>query len=362
MSKSKGNVIDPLNVIEKYGTDAFRYTLAAFAAQGRDIKLSEQRVEGYRNFINKLWNAARFALMHLKTGCEKLDARHLSMPDRWILSRSIKVAHQVADAIETYKFNEAAGAVYQFVWHEFCDWYLEAVKPALYDEDDGPAKTAALQTLWTVLRDILVLLHPFAPFVTEEIWDKLPGTEGSIMQAGYPHPERYLDDLSALRGADRQMASVMEVITGIRNIRGEMNIAPSAKLIAAVASEDSEVRQTVQANRDLIINLARLESLMVQDKEQRSETAATAIISNATVLVELKGVVDFAREAQRLEKEIGKLAKELTAIGKKLSNEGFLSKAPEQVVADVREKQASLAEKQEKLSQTLEKVKAFNNF
>lgn len=359
MSKSKGNVIDPLNVIEKYGTDAFRYTLAAFAAQGRDIKLSEQRVEGYRHFINKLWNAARFALMHLETGCETIDARNLSMPDRWILSRLIKVAHQVADAIETYKFNEAAGAVYQFVWHEFCDWYLEAVKPALYDEDHRCAKAAALQTLWTVLRDILVLLHPFAPFVTEEIWDKLPGTEGSIMQAGYPEPERYLENLSVLRGADKQMVSVMEVITGIRNIRGEMNIAPSAKLTVAVASEHSDLRQTVQDNQDLIINLARLKSLMVQDKEQRSETAATAIISNATVLVELKDVVDFTREARRLEKEIGKLAKELTAIGKKLSNEGFLSKAPAQVVTDVREKQANLTAKQEKLTQTLEKVKAF---
>jgi valyl-tRNA synthetase len=155
------------------------------------------------------------------------------------------------------------------------------------------------------------------------------------------------------------MASVMEVITGIRNIRGEMNIAPSAKLTVAVASEHADLRQTVQDNQDLIINLARLESLMVQDKEQRSETAATAIISNATVLVELKGVVDFAREARRLEKEIGKLAKELTSIGKKLNNEGFLRKAPEQVVADVREKQANLTTKQAKLAQTLDKVKAF---
>jgi valyl-tRNA synthetase len=359
MSKSKGNVIDPLNVIETYGTDAFRFTLAAFAAQGRDIKLSEQRVEGYRHFINKLWNAARFSLMHLETGYETIEARNLSMPDRWILSRLTKVARQVADAIETYKFNEAAGAVYQFVWHEFCDWYLEAVKPALYDEAHRPAKAAALQTLWTVLRDILVLLHPFAPFVTEEIWEKLPGTEGSIMQAAYPQPESYMEALSMLSGAEQQMASTMEIVTAIRNIRGEMNIAPSARLTVAVASEDSGLRQTVEDNRDLIINLARLESLMVQDKERRSETAATAIIGNATVLVELKGVVDFAREARRLEKEIGKLAKELTSIGKKLNNEGFLSKAPEQVVADVREKQANLTTKQAKLTQTLDKVKAF---
>ncbi len=359
MSKSKGNVIDPLQVIEKYGTDAFRYTLAAFAAQGRDIKLSEQRVEGYRHFINKLWNAARFSLMHLDTGCDKIEAKHLSMPDRWILSRLTKVAHQVADAIETYKFNEAAGAAYQFVWHEFCDWYLEAVKPALYDENHGDVKTAALQTLWTVLRDILVMLHSFAPFVTEEIWDKLPGTEGSIMQAGYPKPEAYVDDVNVLHGAEKEMAFVMDVITGIRNIRGEMNIAPSAKLAVAVASQQPLVQQTIEDQKALIINLARLASLDVQTDEQHSDTAATAIISDATVFVELKGVVDFAQEAQRLEKEIGKLTKELTTIGKKLNNEGFLSKAPANVVADVREKQAVLAEKKDKLSRTLEKVNAF---
>jgi valyl-tRNA synthetase len=359
MSKSKGNVIDPLNVIETYGTDAFRYTLAAFAAQGRDIKLSEQRVEGYRHFINKLWNAARFSLMHLDSGCAAIDTRHLSMPDRWILSRLTAVADQVAEAIETYKFNEAAGAAYQFVWHEFCDWYLEAVKPALYDESQGPSKSAALQTLWTVLRDILIILHPFAPFVTEEIWDKLPGTQGSIMQARYPDPKCYGVDPQALSGAEADMALVMEIITGIRNIRGEMNIAPSVKLSVSVASQQAGLRDTLNNHRDLILNLARLAALDVAEQAGHSDTAATAIISNATVLVELKGVVDFAQEAQRLEKEIGKLTKELTSIGKKLSNEGFLSKAPAQVVADVRGKQADLLEKKEKLGETLKKVNAF---
>jgi valyl-tRNA synthetase len=179
------------------------------------------------------------------------------------------------------------------------------------------------------------------------------------MNADFPEPIGCLDDPGAIRGAEKEMALVMEVITGIRNIRGEMNIAPSAKLAVAVASEQSELRRTIQNHQDLILNLARLESFTVQENEQRSETAATAIISNATVLVELKGVVDFARETQRLEKEIGKLSKELTAIGKKLGNQGFLAKAPPQVVADVREKQAKLTEKQGKLAQTLEKVKAF---
>ena len=359
MSKSKGNVIDPLVVIEQYGTDAFRYTLAAFAAQGRDIKMSEQRVEGYRHFINKLWNAARFSLMHLDSGHDHIDAAHISLPDRWILSRLNRVTDQVAQCLDDYRFNEAAGAAYQFVWHEFCDWYLEAIKPALYDDSRGPAQAAAKQVLWTVLRDILLLLHPFAPFVTEEIWDKLPGTRGSIMLARYPQPEGYVADRHGLSQAEGEMRTVMDIITGIRNIRGEMNIAPSARLEAAVASPLDDVRQTIATQRDLIVNLARLNALAVQENDLHSATAATAIVTDATIMVELKGVVDFSQEAQRLEKEIGKLTKELAGIAKKLSNPGFLSKAPEQVVSDVREKQALLSEKQDKLAATLEKVKSF---
>ena len=360
MSKSKGNVIDPLNVIEQYGTDAFRYTLAAFAAQGRDIKMSERRVEGYRHFINKLWNAARFALMHLDSGCDRIDEDKLSLPDRWILSRLTRTVEQVAAALDDYKFNEAAGAAYQFVWHEFCDWYLEAAKPALYDESNPAAQSAARQVLWTVLRDTLVLLHPFAPFVTEEIWDKLPGTQGSIMQASFPRPETYALDQETLSQAETQMALVMAIITGIRNIRGEMNIAPAVKLEAALASPQEAVRQAVTEHQELITNLARLNAFTIQADDHHSATAATAIVGEATLLVELKGVVDFAQEAQRLEKEIGKLAKELAGLDKKLSNAGFLAKAPAPVVAEVREKQAQMTEKVAKLSATLAKVKSFS--
>ncbi len=359
MSKSKGNVIDPLNVIDQYGTDAFRFTLAAFAAQGRDIKMSERRVEGYRHFINKLWNAARFALIHLDRGYDQIDEENISLPDRWIIARLNDVTGQVSTALDEYRFNEAAGAAYQFVWHEFCDWYLEAIKPALYDENPGPSQMATKQVLWTVLRDILVLLHPFAPFVTEEIWDKLPGTRGSIMKASYPKPEGYVANPDLLDRAKKEMSLAMKFITGIRNIRGEMNIAPSAKLDAAVVSDQSEVRQTVEAHCGLIVHLARLNSLQVVEDENHSATAATAIVTGATILVELKGVVDFAQEAQRLEKEIGKLSKELSGIDKKLSNQGFLSKAPQQVVTEVREKQSLLSEKREKLSDTLNKVNSF---
>ncbi len=361
MSKSKGNVIDPLNVIEEYGTDAFRYTLAAFAAQGRDIKLSEKRVEGYRHFINKLWNAARFALMHIDKGYNgmDIDAAHLSLPDKWILARLSKMVQQVSSALDDYRFNEAAGAAYQFVWHEFCDWYVEAAKPALYNEADTQARDTARQVLWTVLRDILVVLHPFAPFVTEEIWEKLPGTQGSIMQADFARTRCHIEEGAALDQAEARMELIMETITAVRTIRGEMNIAPAMKLNVTVQAPEESTRQTLSTYQDIVLNLARLESLAIETTGERSPTAATAIVADATILVELKGVVDFSQEVQRLEKEMGKLNKELTGINKKLNNESFLSKAPPEVVADVRGKQTVLSEKQEKIAATLERVRAF---
>ncbi len=364
MSKSKGNVIDPLNVIEKYGTDAFRFTLAAFAAQGRDIKMSERRVEGYRHFINKLWNAARFALMHLDQGDapsgSPSDAANLSLPDRWIISRLNQVAGQVATALDEYKFNEAAGAAYQFVWHEFCDWYLEAAKSALYNTQDQAANSAAKHILWTVLHDTLIMLHPFAPFVTEEIWDKLPGTNGSIMTAAYPQPRSIAGDSGRLAEAEAQMGRVMQMITAIRTIRGEMNISPAARLQVVVDATADSTRRAVEDNQALIRDLARLESIRVLESgDRRSASAATAVVEDGTILVELKGVIDFAQEAQRLEKEIGKLEKELTGINKKLNNESFLSKAPAEVVADVREKQAALDEKRNKIESTLKRVRSF---
>jgi len=355
MSKSKGNVIDPLDVIEQYGTDAFRITLAAFAAQGRDVKMSEKRVEGYRNFINKLWNAARFALMHLERGCDRIEAEGLSLPDRWILMRLSRVTRQTAEAIESYRFNEAAGGVYQFVWHEVCDWYLEAIKSTLYDESDTVARDTARKVLWTVLHDSLLLLHPFVPFVTEEIWDKLPGTTGSILNASFPRPDRYPRDVPA----EARMGLIMEIITAIRTIRGEMNIPPSAALQVTVQTQDSDFGELVRTQSPIITQLSRLSALTVQEAGERSPTAATAIVAGHTLLVELKGVIDFAQEIQRLEKEIGKLNKDLTAVQKKLGNAGFISKAPADVIGEVREKQAVLAEKAEKLTRTLDRVRAF---
>ena len=359
MSKSTGNVIDPLSVIEKYGTDAFRFTLAAFAAQGRDVRMSEKRVEGYRHFVNKLWNAARFALMNLPEAGPHPEKQTdiISLPDRWILSRLCKVTDAVAQGLDAYRFNDAAAAVYQFVWHEFCDWYLEAVKPALYGKQGAEKQAASVRVLERVLRDTLILLHPFMPFITEEIWHKLPGTKGSVMKAVFPSDAPDAATVLSDADAESEMGLLISVITGIRNIRGEMNISPSLELDAVVQSGDEAVRKTLSEHRDIVTNLARIASLSVQAPGEKPKAAATAVADAVTIFIPLEGIIDFDREIERLEKEILKTANELTASSKKLSNEDFLSKAPADVVAKVREKQELFIEKRQKLQSNLDRIK-----
>jgi len=364
MSKSKGNVIDPLYVIDEYGADAFRFTLAAFAAQGRDIKLSEERVEGYRHFINKLWNASRFALMHLK-GFET-DASEepaLVLADRWILSRLNSLVETVTKSLDEYRFNDAASALYQFVWHEFCDWYVEIIKPVLYEkkpsetsgesQEPGSARyETTRRVLWSVLNETLRLLHPFIPFVAEEIWEKVPGVEGSIMKASFPQTRREREDGQA----EEAMSLLMGVVSGIRNIRGEMNVQPALFVEATVQSPDKEIRALIEEHRDLIINLSKLKSLQVTPPGARPASSATSVFSSCTIFVSLKGIIDIALEQARLEKEIARIVKELEGIGKKLTNEDFLQKAPQEVVQKVREKGDGLAEKKSRLQENLEKV------
>jgi len=358
MSKSKGNVIDPLNVIDAYGTDAFRFTLTAFAAQGRDIKMSEKRVEGYRNFINKLWNAARFALMHIEERVALPEKERLSIPDRWILSRLKGLIRETGRALDDYRFNDAAAMLYQFVWHEFCDWYLEAIKPALYGNQGEDRRQATLGVLWRVLHDTLILLHPVIPFVTEEIWEKFPGTEGSIMQATYPGDAAAAETIAEDTQAETAMQIITQVITGIRNIRGEMNIAPGLKLNATVQTDDGDVNIPLQAHQDLVSNLARLESLVIAPMGEKPRAAATAVIDGATIFVSLEGIIDFGQEAARLQKEIGKIDTELSTLNKKLGNEDFLNKAPEAVVNKVKHQQAAFAEKRQALEMHLTRIEA----
>ncbi len=357
MSKSTGNVIDPLTVIEQYGTDAFRFTLAAFAAQGRDVKMSEKRIEGYRHFVNKLWNAARFALMHLDQPYEKIDFDALSLPDRWVLSRLHQVTQTVATAIDSYRFNDAASGIYNFVWHEFCDWYLEAIKPALYNRAEPEKRAITLGALWRVMHDTLILLHPFMPFVTEEIWHTLPGTRGSIMNAVFPADREDRADTRSEDQAESDMGLLIELISAIRNIRGEMNIAPSVALAATVQTRDSKLKTLIDRQQGIVMNLAKLSAFEVNQSTRRPKSSATAVVGGATIFIPLEGVIDFDLEVRRLEKEINKLAKELAVVSKKLENKNFLSKAPHDVVEQVKAKHVRLGQKQEKLTSHLDRIK-----
>ena len=349
MSKSKGNVIDPLIVIDQYGTDSFRFTLAAFAAQGRDIKLSEERIEGYRHFANKIWNSARLVLSNLKG--DEIDGENnssLSLPDRWILTRIGEVSKEVATALDDYRFNDAAGIAYQFVWHEFCDWYLEMAKDWLYSDDER-LNYSVRCTLKKLLSGILRILHPFMPFITEEIWHRLPGTEGSIMKASFPESLDYPNDA----GAVREMACLMGIINGIRNIRGEMNIHPSKKVDIHIEMPEDSLRETLLANLGYVKNLARLENAIVEKKLPKPEASATAVIEGNQIHILLKGIIDFDEEKDRIKKEIAKVKKEIDGSEKKLSNKGFLEKAPDDVVEKVKEKVSTLQTRLNKLEENL---------
>ncbi|MFC1895682.1 valine--tRNA ligase [Thermodesulfobacteriota bacterium] len=360
MSKSKGNVIDPLHVIDTYGTDAFRLTLAALAAQGRDIRLSEDRIEGYRHFINKLWNAARFAIPHLDG--EELPALaqtgDASLQDRWILSRLSSLIEKVKVSLDAYRFNDAAGALYSFVWHEFCDWYLEAVKPILYGGDDTPTRATTVAVLGRVFRDLLILLHPFIPFVTEELWHRLPSTNESIMKTGFPEKEDKAIGLAFDPEAEETMNLLMDIVTSVRNIRGEMGISPSVALDVLVLAPVPAERKALEAQHSFLVSLARLNSLMVETEAKRPRVSATAVVGSSTVFVSLEGIVDLAGELGRLEKETAKLAAELLRVEKKLANEDFLTKAPADVVHKVREQQSTLSEKRDKLQGHLRRVRS----
>jgi len=319
--------------------------------------MSEKRVEGYRNFINKIWNATRFAMMHIDKAYKNIPDEPLSLADRWILSRLSRVTVNVSESLDSYRFNDAAGSLYKFVWHEFCDWYLEAVKPTLYGKEGESRKEATLSVLWRVLHDTIILLHPFIPFITEEIWHKLPGTQGTIMKAVFPLDADPVDGLAGDEEAESKMSLISGIITGIRNIRGEMNISPMLSLDVSVHSQDDSTRATIQQYTDMVVNLARLKSMSVENTGKRPKSAATSVVEDATIFVSLEGIIDFKQEIQRLEKEINKLTPELTKISKKLNNEDFLSKAPEHVVEKAKEKHETFIQKQQNLQMHLDKIK-----
>jgi len=346
MSKTKGNVIDPLAVMEQYGTDALRFTLAAFAAQGRDIKLAEDRIEGYRNFCNKLWNASRFVFMNLEgyQGSCQLDGQsEKSIADRWILSRLNNTTREVNHALESFKFNEAALAVYRFIWNEYCDWYIEFSKSRLMAE--GSEKTAAQNVLVHVLEAALKLLHPFMPFITEEIWQKLPKSGESIMVSTFPE---YADARSDTE-VEESMGKVMEVITGIRNIRGEMNLNPGLKLNVLIKTRHADLEATLQKHVGFICELARVDQITIGPDIEKPEVSAGLVLGKMDLIIPLAGMMDFEEERHRIEKELKKIAKDLIFLDKKLSNPDFVKKAPAEVIEKDEKRKTSLSEKQAKL-------------
>jgi valyl-tRNA synthetase len=345
MSKSKGNVIDPLVVMDKYGTDAFRFTLTAFAAMGRDIKMSEDRVEGYRHFINKIWNAARFSLMNLKQDSGSFNpdtARGLA--HKWILHRLEEVKKETSLALEEYRFNDAAQGLYQFVWHSFCDWYLELIKPELYGDDQETTR-AARETLLHVLSETLVLLHPVIPFVTQEIWSVLPNrNEQDLSKVPYPREFKqciYPD-------AARDMEFLQQVISAVRNIRSELNMAPSLKL-SLLVRVDGRDREFLDQHSELVKNLAGLSAIKTGPDIEPPAGCGSSVVKDHELFVPLKGFVDIEGELKRLDKELGKLDKELKIITGKLANPGFLNNAPEDIVDREKARGAELGAKKEKI-------------
>jgi valyl-tRNA synthetase len=357
MSKSRGNVVDPLRVIEKFGTDAFRFTLAAFAAQGRDIRLSEERLAGYRNFANKIWNASRFTLNNLQDydPHNPLGKASSTLADRWILSRVNSTISAVRQGLDSYKFNEAASAVYQFLWHEFCDWYIELIKPILYQDEDAAQRWMAQDILARVLNISLRLLHPFMPFITEEIWQSLPGNEGSIMVAEFPKVE----EGKIQPEAEAEMELVMSVIGAIRNVRSELNIPPAKQVEVVLQSKNGGALNTLERNRIYVGSLARATQMAFQPEGEKPKVSATSVVGDVEVFVPLKGLINLDEEEKRIQKEISKVAEELSRINLKMHNEEFLRKAKAEAVEKEREKAKVLVDKEAKLKEGLGRVRAW---
>ncbi|OKL43591.1 valine--tRNA ligase [Pseudovibrio exalbescens] len=355
MSKSKGNVIDPLALMDEYGADALRFTLAAMAAQGRDIKLSTSRVGGYRNFATKLWNACRFAEMNECKRSATFDPALVKMTlNRWIVTETSRAIRAVTEAIDTYRFNDAAAAAYRFVWNTFCDWYLELAKPT-FNGDDEDAKAETRATAAWVRDEILKMLHPFMPFITEELWARTVEIEGAKR-----------DNLLALSrwsqpvGEDDEAAAevnwLIDLIMQVRSVRSEMNVPAGAKVPVVIAGASQLTQNRLHIHEAAIIKNARAESVSIADETPKG--SAQIVVGEATVCLPLAGVIDLDAEKARLEKELGKIDGDLTKITKKLENPKFVEKAPAEVVAGEKERVVELTERKAKTSEALARLAA----
>ena len=353
MSKSLGNGIDPLEIIDKYGADALRLTLITGNAPGNDMRFYYERVEASRNFANKVWNASRFIMMNME-GKEIPEnaAEGLEPVDKWILSKLNRLIREVTDNMENYELGIAVQKVYDFIWDEFCDWYIEMVKPRLYNSDDATSQNAALWTLKTVLIDALKLLHPYMPFITEEIFCSLQSAEESIMVSEWP---QYKDEY-AFAKEEKEIETMKEAVRGIRNVRTSMNVAPSRKASVYVVSDKKEICDIFENGKLFFAPLAYASEVLIQsDKNGIADDAVSVVIDGATLYIPFAELVDLKQEIERLEKEEKKLSGEIARATGMLNNERFTSKAPAEKVAEERAKLEKytqmLAQVQERLSQ-----------
>jgi valyl-tRNA synthetase len=348
MSKSKGNTVDPMEIIEKYGADALRFFMAAMETQGRDINVSESRIQGYRNFATKLWNSARFGEMNECVLTPDFDAAKVSHPvNKWIIEKVKQTSNELTDNLNNYRFSDSANGVYQFVWGSFCDWYIEMIKPILYGEDEQ-AKAETRATFAWVLNRILIILHPFMPFVTAELWNNYHSEE-DIINAQWPAKENVDDNAIA------HIDWAIELISAIRSLRAEMNLPAGSKLTAYLQGANEQSANNVNQFANIICAMARLEKIELYNGEITPDMVQTVFREN-TVLIPLKGIVDFAAERERLQKELAGLNKNLEGYARKLNNPAFVDKAPAAVVEEERRRQAEALENKAKVEEALQRI------
>jgi valyl-tRNA synthetase len=352
MSKSKGNTVDPMETIEKYGADALRFFMASSETQGRDINLSDSRIQGYRNFATKLWNAARFCEMNECYSVKDFDVKNAKLEiNKWIIAKAIEATKNVTDNLNNYRFSDAANAVYQFVWGTFCDWYIELTKPIFYGENADDIKETRATAAW-VLDRILVILHPFMPFVTAELWNNLTARDTKLIKAEWPMNEKIVE-------ADKaEIDWAIDFISAVRSLRSAMNLPAGAKLHVYAKATANDLA-TLEKQNKLICTLARLETLEPLGNKEISKDMVQTVCRDATILIPLKGVVDFAAERERLNKELETLNKNLESYARKLSNESFVAKAPEKVVAEEKRRQSEALENKAKVEEALARIANF---
>ena len=353
MSKSKGNTVDPMETIETYGADALRFFMAASETQGRDINLSDSRIQGYRNFANKLWNAARFCEMNECYSVKDFDIKNAKLAvNKWIVAKAKEATNEVTENLNNYRFSDAANAVYQFVWGTFCDWYIELTKPIFYGENADDIKETRAVSAW-VLDRILVILHPFMPFVTTELWNNLTARNEKLIKAAWPKDEK-------INQADKnEIDWAVDFISAIRSLRSAMNLPAGAQLSAYIKDLNNESLRDIENQNKLICTLARLEILAPLGNKEISQDMVQTVCRDATILIPLKGVVDFGAERERLQKELDTLNKNLEGYARKLGNESFVAKAPAKVVEEEKRRQSEALENKAKVEEALARIANF---